>query len=65
MSKYVKMLYCYIVAKDGEDGYINARFSFRMTKKVGKSWQNDDANWPLWERTDVLVPSVYEKLKER
>lgn len=65
VSKYVKMLYCYIVAKDGEDGYINARFSFRMTKKVGKSWQNDDANWPLWERTDVLVPSVYEKLKER
>lgn len=64
VSKYVKMLYCFIVGKDGEDGYINARFSYRMVKKVGKTWQNDEANWPLWERTDVLVPSVYNRLKD-
>ena len=63
ISKYVKTVYCYVLAQDGQDGYINARFSFRQVKKVGKTWNNDTDNWPLWERTDVLTPSVYEKLK--
>ena len=64
ISKYVKTVYCYVLAKDGDDGYINARFSFRQTKKVGKTWKDDTDNWPLWERTDVLTRDVYQKLKD-
>ena len=63
VSKYVKTLYCYVLGKDGDDGYINARFSYRQVKKVGQEWLMDDANWPLWERTDVLTSEVYGKLK--
>ncbi|MCR4854470.1 MAG: hypothetical protein K5893_12870 [Prevotella sp.] len=64
ISKYVKTVYCYVLAQDGEDGYINARFSFRRVKKVGKSWNDDADNWPLWERTDVMTPSVYKTLSD-
>jgi hypothetical protein len=64
ISKYVKTVYCYVLAQDGADGYINARFSFRRVKKVGKTWVDDADNWPLWERTDVLTPSVYRTLKD-
>ena len=64
VSKYLKTVYCYVLAKDGEDGYINARFSFQRVRKVGKTWYDDPDNWPLWERTDVLVPSVYRQLKD-
>jgi len=64
VSKYLKLLYCYVLAKDGDDGYIQARFVFRKKKPVGGTWTNDEDYWPLWNRTDVMVPSVYEKLKK-
>lgn len=63
VKKYAKIMYCYILAKDGSDGFINARFSFRQLKKVGGKWKNDASNWPNWERTDVMTPDVYKQLK--
>lgn len=65
VTKYVKTVYCYILAKDGSDGYINARFSFRQLKKVGGKWKNDSSNWPNWEDTDILTPEVYRQMKEQ
>ncbi len=64
VTKYVKTIFCYILAKDGNDGYINARFSYRQLKKVGGKWKNDKSNWPNWERTDVMTPDVYKQLKD-
>ncbi len=64
VTRYVKTIFCYILAKDGPDGYINARFSYRQLKKVGGKWKNDKSNWPNWERTDVMTPDVYKQLKE-
>ena len=65
ISKYLKVLYCYILAKDGDDGYINARFSFRQVKPIGGQRKQDEDYWPLWERTDVIVPAVYKQLAEK
>ena len=60
---YLQYLYCYVLAKDGDDGYINARFSFQRYKDVGKDYGSVNGKWPHWDRTDVLTRSVYEELK--
>lgn len=59
---YLETMYCYIIAKDGADGYINARFSFRRYKDVGDSYGPLMENWPKWERVDFLTPELYHKL---
>lgn len=59
---YMQTMLCYIVARDGSDGYINARFSFRRYKDVGEDYSPMKDNWPKWERTDVLTNKVYKKL---
>ncbi len=59
---YLQTLYCYIIAKDGNDGYINARFAFKRYKDVGKDFGTVEGSWPKWERTDVLTNSTYNEL---
>ncbi len=63
---YTQTMYVYIVAQDGHDGYINARFSYKCYKNVDdKAYAPLVDNWPRWDRTDHLTPSVYEKVKSK
>ena len=62
VTGYAKTLYCYILAKDGDEGYINAKFVFEKQKKVGEAYTNTKVKWPLWMRTDVLTNHVMERL---
>lgn len=57
-------LNCYVVARDGNQGYINARYRFEKTKKIGQSIVNNDDRWPERVRVNALTPSIYEKLKK-
>lgn len=59
---YRQLLFCYVIARDGQEGYINARFSFNKYKEVGLSFEPMVDGWPRWERTDVLTNKVYSKL---
>lgn len=65
VTGYVNTLNCYILAKDGSDGYINAKFVFVRTKEVGKAYQNDKANWGRWVRTDIMNNEVYAELLKK
>lgn len=65
VTGYVQTLYCYVLGKDGSDGYVNARFMFQRTKDVGKTYQHASGRWPLWENTDVIPRASYEKLAAR
>ena len=60
---YLQYMYCYVLAKDGDDGYINARFSFQRYKDVGKEYGIVNGRWPKWDRTDVIPLPVYNELK--
>jgi len=62
---YVEAVYCYILAKDGGDGYINAKFMFQKYKDVGKTFGPVEKKWPSWERTDIIPNAVYGKLIEK
>ena len=57
-------LNCYVVARDGSQGYINARYRFEKTKKIGQAIVNNDDRWPERVRVNALTPSIYEKLKK-
>lgn len=59
---YQRTLHCFIIARDGEEGYINAKFTYRQYKNVGQEFQNVKGWWPKWERTDFMTNSVYEQL---
>ena len=65
VTGYVQTLYCYVLAKDGDDGYVNARFVFQRQKEVGRQYEHVDGRWPLWERTDVIPMATYEQLKTK
>lgn len=62
---YLSSMYCYIIARDGADGYINARFLFQAYRKVGQTAYAVAGKWPLWERTDVMPVKDYKKLKKK
>ncbi len=62
---YTQTMYCYIIAKDGEDGYINARFAYKRYKDVGTAYAPLAEYWPKWERTDFLSAAVYAKLLKK
>lgn len=62
ITGYRKRAYCYVLAKDGSDGYINARFFFMSYRKAGGKYIGS-SSWPKWERTDIVPVSAYEKLK--
>jgi len=58
---YRREAYCFIVAKDGSDGYLNARFLFSAERVAGGEYVKSNS-WPRWERTDVIPSHVYPKL---
>lgn len=59
---YQRTLHCFIIARDGDEGYVNAKFTFRQYKNVGQEFQNVKGWCPKWERTDFMTNSVYEQL---
>ena len=59
---YQRTLHCFIIARDGEEGYVNVKFTYRQYKNVGQEFQNVKDWWPKWERTDFMTNSVYEQL---
>lgn len=62
---YLQTMYCYLVARDGADGYINTKFMFQRYKDVGGTAQPMIEKWPELVRTDVIPMRDYEKLKTR
>ena len=62
VTGYAQTLYCYILGKDGNEGFINAKFVFERQKKVGEPYINTRVKWPLWLRTDVMTNDVAERL---
>lgn len=59
---YQRTLHCFIIARDGDEGYVNAKFTYQQYKNVGQEFQNVKGWWPKWERTDFMTNSVYEQL---
>jgi hypothetical protein len=62
---YVQTLYCYIIGKDGNEGFINAKFEFERHKPVGGQFTNTREKWPLWIRTDILTHEVMDHLTKK
>lgn len=59
---YQRTLHCFIIARDGDEGYVNAKFTYQQYKNVGQEFQNVKGWWPKWERTDFMTNSVYDQL---
>ena len=58
-------MHCFIIGKDGDDGYVNAKFTFRRHKEAGNQYKSVSGQWPLWEKTDIIPNNIYEKLKSK
>lgn len=59
---YMQTMYCYILARDVQSGYINAKFSFKRYRDVGGEFELLPEYYPMWERTDYLTEKVFQKL---
>ena len=62
VTMYKRTAYCYVLAKDGADGYIHARYSFRQLRKPGKQWLFPEGYWAKFERADAIPAMHYRKL---
>ena len=63
ITGYRRYAYSYLLAKDGTDGYINARFIFMEYRDAGENYVKS-GSWPKWDRTDIIPNNVYSKLAE-
>ncbi|MGI6233471.1 MAG: hypothetical protein ACOYJF_11610 [Prevotella sp.] len=61
---YRRHAYCYVLASDGNDGYINARYSFQCERKPGKKWVVESGQWPKFERADAIPNVHYQQLNK-
>ena len=62
---YRQTMHCFIIGKDGDDGSVNAKFTFRRHKEAGNQYKSVSGQWPLWEKTDIIPNNIYEKLKSK
>lgn len=62
---YRRRAWCYVLAKDGEDGYINARYAFVQLRKPGQKWLAPEGYWPKFERADAIPNAHYKKLRKQ
>jgi len=60
---YLETVYCYVLARDGRDGYLNAEYTFQRYKNVGQAYQRVAAKWPEFTRVDNFTSEVYEQIK--
>lgn len=59
---YLQTMYCYVLAQDGEDGYINAKFTYEQYRKVGEALHPVQNKWPEWTNTDIIPEKDYWEL---
>lgn len=62
---YRQTLYCYVLARDGSEGYINQRYVFIRTRKVGQDYVKDSSQWAKLQDTSVMTNDVYNKVKKQ
>ena len=62
---YKQTLYCYVLAKDGAEGYINQRYVFVRSRKPGEEFVNDTQCWAKLQGTDVMTGKVFDKLTSK
>ena len=60
---YLNTIYCYILARDGRGGYLNAEYTFQKYKHVGEPFEHVTAKWPEFSRVDDFSSEVYEQIK--
>lgn len=60
---YLETVYCYILARDGRDGYLNAEYTFQRHKTVGCPYEKVAAKWPEFTRVDNFNSEVYQQIK--
>jgi hypothetical protein len=60
---YREIMYCFVLGKDGDDAYINLKFTFQRYKEVGKNYQNISSKWPELTRVDVIPMNAYKELE--
>lgn len=65
VTMYKRTVYCYVLGKDGTDGYINARYAFRQLRMPGKKWRVPEGYWPKFEHADAIPNAHYRKLKKQ
>ena len=65
VAMYKRKAYCYVLGKDGKDGYINARYSFIQYRKPGNRWLSAAGYWPKFERADAIPIMHYKRLKKK
>ncbi len=61
----VRFMCCYILAYDGDSGYVNARFVYKDYKETGKNYVRLTEYSPKFDRVDYLSKDVYEKLLKK
>ncbi len=59
---YRRTLFCYVLGKDGADGYINAKFTYEQYRPAGGAEIPVQGKWPEWTRTDVIPAKDYWEL---
>lgn len=64
ITGYLQTLYCYVLAKDGNDGYINNEYLFERYKDVGGTPEQVAGKWATRTRTDIITPDIYKKIKD-
>lgn len=62
VAKYKRRAVCYVLAKDGADGYINARYAFEQCRCPGGKWERLEGHWPKLERVDAIPNAHYKRL---
>lgn len=62
ITGYKRTLYCFILASDGSEGYINAKYSYTQERNAGQKWMSNSSLAPKMERTDVIPTAHYQKI---
>ena len=61
VTGYRRRAYCYVVAKDGTEGYLNACFLFMADREAGNDYVKSKS-WPRRACTDAIPSQVYPQL---
>lgn len=59
---YVQELRCYVLGKDGQDGYIYMEYTYKRSKNVGGDYVNTDW-WPRMTRMDIIPADDFDLIK--
>lgn len=60
---YIQELRVYILAKDGNDGYMNAEYTYQRYKEIGGIYNAVSEKWPACTRVDIIPQADYDIIK--